>query len=236
LLYDPAQRFKGTFPGNMVLSRNGRYLYVVDQGAFQVHAIDTTKIATGVDASGNVLEPDNFAAVISRTKVGHYPFGIALSPDERTLLVTNVGVFQYTHLRPPAPVGDKNVDYPLCIPAMGYPDEVKSPKTINIHKIDASTVSGLPKTFRVPDGIRDQLGRQERRHECEVIVLRQFGEALHDRPGLPSGVCLPFCSKTTFRSVSLAPGAVTATSSGADCPTYFTGLAISMTGPGRRPA
>jgi DNA-binding beta-propeller fold protein YncE len=151
---NPALRFKGAFPGNMVLSRNGRYLYVVDQGAFQVHAIDTTRIVTGVDASGNVVEPDNFAAVISRSKVGHYPFGIALAPDQRTLLVTNVGVFQYTHLRPPAPVGDNNVDYPLCIPAMGYPDEVLSPKTINIHKIDATTVSGLPTTFRVADGIR----------------------------------------------------------------------------------
>jgi DNA-binding beta-propeller fold protein YncE len=151
---DPAQRFKGTFPGNMVLSRNGHLLYVVDQGAFQVHAIDTTKIVTGVDAGGNVTEPDNFAAVVSRTKVGHYPFGIALTPDERTLLVTNVGVFQYTHLRPASPTGDKNVDYPLCIPAMGYPDQVKSPKTINIHKIDASTVSGLPTSFSVADGIR----------------------------------------------------------------------------------
>lgn len=151
---DPAQRYKGTFPGNMVLSRNGRYLYVVDQGAFQVHAVDTTKIVTGADAGGNVLEPDNFAAVVSRTKVGHYPFGIALSPDDRTLLVSNVGVFQYTHLRPPSPTGNNNVDYPLCVPAMGYPDEVRSPKTINIHKIDASTVSGLPTSFSVPDGIR----------------------------------------------------------------------------------
>jgi DNA-binding beta-propeller fold protein YncE len=151
---NPAMRFKGTFPGNMVLSRNGRYLYVVDQGAFQVHAIDTTKIVTGVDGSGNVVESDNFAAVISRTKVGHYPFGIALTPDQRTLLVSNVGVFQYTHLRPATPTGDKNTDYPLCVPGMGYPDEVKSPKTINIHKIDATTVSGLPTTFSVPDGIR----------------------------------------------------------------------------------
>jgi YVTN family beta-propeller protein len=138
----------------MALSRDGRFLYVVDQGAFQVHAIDTTKIVTGVDATGNVVEPDNFGAVISRTKVGRYPFGISLAPDDRTLLVTNVGVFQYTHLRPSAPVGNNNVDYPLCIPGMGYPDEVKSPKTINIHKIDASTVSGLPTTFRAPDGIR----------------------------------------------------------------------------------
>jgi DNA-binding beta-propeller fold protein YncE len=151
---NPKNYFKGTFPGNMALSRDGHTLYVVDQGAFEVDAIDTTKIVTGVDASGNVTEPDNFAAVISRTKVGRYPFGIALAADDRSLLVSNVGVFQYTHLRPPAPVGNNNADFPLCIPAMGYPDEVKSPKTIAIHKIDASTVSGLPATFSIPDGIR----------------------------------------------------------------------------------
>ena len=29
----PQRRFKGAFPGNMVLSRDGQYLYVVDQGA-----------------------------------------------------------------------------------------------------------------------------------------------------------------------------------------------------------
>jgi len=102
---DPAKRFKGAFPGNMALTRDGKNLYVVDQGSFQVFAIDTTKIVTGVDAGGNVVEPDNFAAVVGKTKVGRYPFGISLSSDDRTLLVSNVGVFQYSHLRPAAPTG-----------------------------------------------------------------------------------------------------------------------------------
>jgi DNA-binding beta-propeller fold protein YncE len=150
----PAARFKGTFLGNLTLTRDGRYLYVVDQGSFSVHAIDTTLIATGVDATGGVLEPDNFAAVVGHTKVGRYPFGIDLSPDQKTLLVTNAGVFQYAHLRPAAPTGDKNQDYPLCIPGVGYPDEVEAPKTIAIKKIDATTISGLPTTLRDPAGIR----------------------------------------------------------------------------------
>ncbi len=70
----PAQGFKGTFPGNMAVSGNGRYLYVVDQGAFQVHVLDTTKIITGIDGSGLVTEPDNFAAVVNRIPSGRYPF------------------------------------------------------------------------------------------------------------------------------------------------------------------
>jgi len=150
----PSQRFKGTFPGNMALTRDGRYLYVVDQGAFALHAIDTTLITTAVDAAGNVIEPNNFAAVASRTTVGRYPFGIGLSGDERTLFVTNVGVFQYHHLRPSIPSGDSNQDYPLCIPGVGYPDEVETDKTIRIKKIDASTISGLAPALRDPEGIR----------------------------------------------------------------------------------
>ena len=150
----PAVRFKGTFLGNMALTRDGRYLYVLDQGSFSVHAIDTTLLATGVDATGGVVDPDNFEAVLGHAKVGRYPFGVQISPDQRTLLVANAGTFQYAHLRPPAPVGDKNQDYPLCIPGVGYPDEVEAPKTIQIKRIDASTISGLPATLRDPDGIR----------------------------------------------------------------------------------
>jgi DNA-binding beta-propeller fold protein YncE len=150
----PSARFKGAFLGNLTLTRDGRYLYVVDQGSFSVHAIDTTLIATGVDAAGAVIEPDNLGAVVGHTKVGRYPFGIGISPDQGTLLVTNAGVFQYAHLRPAVPTGDSNQDYPLCIPGVGYPDEVETPKTIRIKKIDATTISGLPDTLRDPEGIR----------------------------------------------------------------------------------
>ena len=150
----PTARFKGAFLGNMALTRDGRYLYVLDQGSFSVHAIDTTLLAIGVDATGGVVEPDNFGAVVGHAKVGRYPFGIQISPDQRTLLVTNAGTFQYAHLRPAAPAGDKNQDYPLCIPGVGYPDEVEAPKTIRIKKIDATTISGLPDTLQDPEGIR----------------------------------------------------------------------------------
>jgi DNA-binding beta-propeller fold protein YncE len=56
----PARRFKGTFPGNVAISHQGRYLYVVDQGGFEVHLIDTSKINTGVDAPGLINEPHNY--------------------------------------------------------------------------------------------------------------------------------------------------------------------------------
>src|SRR5262249_48483498 len=74
----PTRRFKGTFPAHMALTSNGRYLFVVDQGAFQLHVIDTTAIVTGTDAAGNITESDNFAAVVNRVTIGRYPFGVAL--------------------------------------------------------------------------------------------------------------------------------------------------------------
>src|SRR5262249_1490737 len=55
---NPSGRFKGTYPGNLTLGGpNGRYLYVVEQGSFNVFVVDTTKIVTGVNASGAIIEP-----------------------------------------------------------------------------------------------------------------------------------------------------------------------------------
>ena len=134
----PPRHFKGAFPGNMVLSRDGRYLYVVDQGSFQVFTIDTHE-----DRHRRRRRRQRRRARQlrrgrrPRRRPGAIRSASACRADERTLLVTNVGVFQYTHLRPPAPTGDRNGDYPLCIPGVGYPDEIETPKTIQIKKIDA---------------------------------------------------------------------------------------------------
>jgi DNA-binding beta-propeller fold protein YncE len=147
----PSRRFKGAFPGNLALTRNGRFLYVVDQAGFQVHVLDTSLIATGTNATGQILEPDNFAAVISKTKVGRYPYGIVLSSDDRTLWVTHVGVFQYTHLAPLSSTGDLNEDFPLCYPGAGYPDETAQNRQVKIKKVNPRN---LPTSLRDPEGVR----------------------------------------------------------------------------------
>lgn len=148
---NPPNRFLGSFLGNMALTGDGRFLYVVDQGAFQVHQIDTSKIVTGVDSNGQVTEPNNFAAVVNHADAGRYPFGIARTPDNQTLFVGNVGIFQYTHLTPASPTGDPNKDYPLGYPGAGYPQETASDRTIQIKKVDPRN---LPATLSIPDGIR----------------------------------------------------------------------------------
>jgi len=147
----PLLRFKGAFPGNMVLTQDGRFLYVVDQGGFQVHVIEVSRIVTGVDPQGLIAEPDNFNAVVGRVKTGRYPFGIGLSPGNQKLFVTHVGVFEYTHLRPASPAGNDNVDYPLCYPGAGYPDETENDRLIRIKKVDPRN---LPDSLQDPDGIR----------------------------------------------------------------------------------
>ena len=148
---NPPGRFKGAFPGNMTLDPRGRYLFVVDQGSFDVFVIDTNAVTTGTDASGRVTEPNNFASVVARAKSGRYPYAIAASSDGRSLVVGNVGIFQYTHLGPASPTGNPNQDYPLGYPAMTYPDEVEHDKTIRISKVDPRH---LPDSLRDPAGIR----------------------------------------------------------------------------------
>jgi DNA-binding beta-propeller fold protein YncE len=147
----PTNVFKGTFPGKMAITGDGKYLYVTDQGGFQVLIVDTTKIVVGVDGNGNLSEADNFAALAGSVKAGRYPFGIALSPDNQRLYVTNVGLFQYTHLLPPNPTGDNNIDFPLCYPGAGYPNESENDRLIQIHKVDPRN---LQPTLSVPDGVR----------------------------------------------------------------------------------
>jgi DNA-binding beta-propeller fold protein YncE len=148
---DPPGRFKGTFPGNMTLAPDGRYLYVVDQGSFGVFVIDTTNIVTGVNGSNQLTQPNNFAAVVGRVAAGRYPYALAMTDQGDKLFVANVGVFQYRHLRPSLPTGNANKDYPLGYPGAGYPEETETDRTIKIKKVDPRN---LPDTLRDPEGIR----------------------------------------------------------------------------------
>jgi DNA-binding beta-propeller fold protein YncE len=147
---NPTPRFKGAFPGNLALSGDGKVLYAVDQAGFHLHVIDTMKIVTGTNASNQITEANNFAAIVGHVDTGRYPYGVATRSDGR-LFVTNVGIFEYTHLRPAMPTGSSNVDYPLGYPAAGYPEETEQAKTIRIKKVDPRN---LPSTLRDPDGIR----------------------------------------------------------------------------------
>jgi YVTN family beta-propeller protein len=66
----------------MALSKDGSKLYAVDQIGFRMMVIDTKT-----------------NQVIHNIKTGRYPFGIALSPDEKTVYVANVGMFEYSYIK-----------------------------------------------------------------------------------------------------------------------------------------
>ncbi|MFA6944798.1 MAG: bifunctional YncE family protein/alkaline phosphatase family protein [Pedobacter sp.] len=68
--------------GDMTITKDGRYLYAVDQIGFRMITID--------------LEQNK---LISSCPVGRYPFGITLSKDENTVYVANVGMFQYNYIK-----------------------------------------------------------------------------------------------------------------------------------------
>ena len=68
--------------GDMILNKEGTLLYAVDQIGFRMMVIDTKS-----------------NTVISNVKTGRYPFGIALSPDENTVYVANVGMFEYSYIK-----------------------------------------------------------------------------------------------------------------------------------------
>jgi YVTN family beta-propeller protein len=87
--------------GDMKLSKDGRFLYAVDQMLFRMIIVDTQS-----------------KKIISSAKTGRYPFGIILSPDQQKVYVANVGMFEYSK------IGNIEVekDYKnaLDFPAFGY--------------------------------------------------------------------------------------------------------------------
>jgi YVTN family beta-propeller protein len=81
------QKYVDSFAGDLTLSPDGRWLFVVDHANFRVAVLDT-----------------GAGRVIHSVPVGRDPFGIALTPDGRQAWVVNVGMFEYR------PVPDARVD------------------------------------------------------------------------------------------------------------------------------
>ncbi len=70
--------YRHGYIGDIALTRDGKTLYALDQIGFRMLVID---VAT--------------KTILHNVPTGRYPFGIALSPDEKTAYIANVGVFEY---------------------------------------------------------------------------------------------------------------------------------------------
>lgn len=108
--------------GDMVLSKDGKTLYAVDQIGFRMVIINTE---TGK------LEHS--------VPVGRYPFGICLSPDEKKIYVANVGMFQYHKVD--GITKENVVEKALKFPAFAY----GSKEMVNGIKNDSVSIPGLGK-------------------------------------------------------------------------------------------
>ncbi len=74
--------YNDAYIGDLILNKDGSRLYAVDQIGFRMLVIDTKT-----------------NQVIQHVRTGRYPYGIALSPDEKTVYVANVGLFEYSYLK-----------------------------------------------------------------------------------------------------------------------------------------
>lgn len=90
--------------GDLVLSKDGKKLYAVDQIGFRmiIANTETRKLEHNVP-------------------VGRYPFGICLSPDEKKIFVANVGMFQYSMIK--GITKDNIIEKALNFPAFAYGSE-----------------------------------------------------------------------------------------------------------------
>ena len=94
------QDYSDGYLGDMTMTIDGSKLYVLDQIGFRIVVIDVKK-----------------RAVIDNVKTGRYPFGVTLSPDEKSLYVANVGMFEYSLVKNLDP---KNKNTYLKKPAFGF--------------------------------------------------------------------------------------------------------------------
>ncbi len=87
--------------GDMAMTKDGRSLYAVDQIGFELLVVDVEN-----------------NSIVHRLPTGRYPFGVQLSPDEQSVFVANVGLFEYQTLqfKDSTRSGPGIADYP----AFGY--------------------------------------------------------------------------------------------------------------------
>ncbi len=117
--------------GDMKLSKDGRYLYAVDQMLFRLIVVDT-----------------QLKKIIASAKTGRYPFGVILSRDGQKVYVANVGMFEYSKI---GNIEEKK-DYKkaLDFPAFGFGSkEMEKGTRINSLNVPGLGDPNVPESFSV---------------------------------------------------------------------------------------
>jgi YVTN family beta-propeller protein len=98
------KEYSGSFAATLVVSADGKTIYALDQSNWRVVVIDAAKMEC-----------------VASIPTGSYPFGLALSPDESKLYVSNTGLFEYTTI--PGASDKDPLHTGLHFPPFGYPSK-----------------------------------------------------------------------------------------------------------------
>jgi DNA-binding beta-propeller fold protein YncE len=116
-LDDPSAGIQNSLTGDMKLSPDGRYLFVLDIAHFRLVIFDTGS-----------------RRIASSTRVGLLPFGLALSADGHSAYVSNIGMFTYSLIPGLDPKNPKVTG--LDFPPFGFPSkEAADGVTVNGRQI-----------------------------------------------------------------------------------------------------
>lgn len=96
--------FRDSYSADLAFDAKRHLLYVVDQANFRIAIFDTAR-----------------HRLLQSVKVGRLPFAIALSPDQRRLYVTNLGIFEYKSL--PGADPKRPMETGIPFPAFGFPSK-----------------------------------------------------------------------------------------------------------------
>lgn len=117
--------------GDMKLSKDGRYLYAVDQMLFRMIVVDT-----------------RLKKITGSAKTGRYPFGIILSPDQQKVYVANVGMFEYSKIGNIE--AEKDYKKALGFPAFAFgSEEMKNGTRVGSLEIPGLGDPNVPESFSV---------------------------------------------------------------------------------------
>jgi len=156
--------YKACYSGDLVLSNDGKRLFVVDQANFRVVIIDA--------------ETEQIRETVP---VGRYPFGIAISPDEKRLFVANVGMFEYSLVEGFDP--ERPEETTIHFPPYGFPSkEAYTGVVVEGKKVPGLGDPNVPESFSV--WIIDISKQKSAQVVAKIKTGHLVGEKLEDFPAV----------------------------------------------------
>lgn len=166
--HDPSGSFaetSGSFAAAVIVSADGKTLYVLDQGNWRVVLLDAATLRR-----------------IASVPTGAYPFGLALSPDGSKLYVTNTGLFEYK-LIPGTDPQNRPLTTGLHFPPFGYPSKAAREGTT----VEGKQVPGLGDENSVRGSSLWTYDIRDREHPAIIARLRLGARIMEAQGGTVGG-------------------------------------------------